>query len=146
MRTAFALLASVAFAVPAFAADWVTYPVEQSFDDAAFAVENAIIAEGLVIDNVSHVGDMLARTAADVGSDVVLFEKADVFTFCSAAVSSAVMEVDPTNIAYCPYGIYVYAMPGEEGMSYVGHRTYPDGAMKQVEDLLGGIVSAAIAE
>jgi len=146
MKLALTLLASVAFAVPAFAEDWVTYPVEQSFDDAVFAVENAIIAQGLVIDNVSHVGDMLARTGADVGSEVPLFEKADVFTFCSAAVSRAVMEVDPTNIAYCPYGIYVYAMPGEEGMSYVGHRTYPDGEMKQVEELLGGIIEEAIGE
>jgi len=146
MRRALALLASAVVAAPAFAADWVTYPVDQSFDDAAFAVENAIIAKGLVIDNVSHVGDMLARTGADVGSDVVLFEKADVFTFCSAAVSRAVMEADPTNIAFCPYGIYVYSMPGEEGKSYVGHRTYPEGAMKQVEALLGDIVEEAVGE
>ena len=31
-------------------------------------------------------------------------------------------------------------------MSYVGHRTYPDGEMKQVEELLSGIIQEAIAE
>ncbi len=67
----------------------------------------AIVGRGLVIDYVSHVGEMLARTGADVGSDVELFAAADVFLFCSAVTSRNVMEADPMNIAYCPYGIFV---------------------------------------
>ena len=120
----------------------ITTPFDGSFDDATFAVESAILGQGLVIDHVSHVGDMLNRTAADVGSDRQLFKAADVFLFCSAVVSRAVMEADPLNIAHCPYGIFVTET--EAGVT-VGYRDYPDGPMQQVEDLLQRIVSDATA-
>ena len=76
--------------------------LDGSFDDAAFGVESAIIGQGLVIDYVSHTGEMLNRTAGDVGSSTKLFEAADIFLFCSAVVSRKVMEADPMNIAHCP--------------------------------------------
>ena len=63
-----------------------TYDFDGDFSDATFAVESAIIDKGLVIDYVSHVGEMLARTGADVGSDVQIFDAADVFLFCSAVL------------------------------------------------------------
>src|SRR6056297_2425511 len=65
----------------------VIYTVPEPFEDVVFGVENAIIGQGLVIDSTSHVGAMLERTRGDVGSDVVLYDAADVFSFCSAAVS-----------------------------------------------------------
>ncbi len=118
----------------------VTVPFDGSFDDATFAVESAIVGQGLVIDYVSHVGEMLNRTGADVGSDVQIFKAADIFIFCSAVVSREVMEADPMNIAHCPYGIFVAE---NEGGVMIGHRDYPDGAMQKVEDLLQGIVTDA---
>ncbi len=114
-----------------------------SFEDAAFAVESAIIDQGLVIDYVSRVGDMLNRTGADVGSDQMLFKAADVFVFCSAVVSREVMEIDPMNIAHCPYGIFV-AEDADKVM--IGRRDYPDGAMDRVEELLDRIISEAVGE
>lgn len=118
-----------------------TYPFAGSFEDAAFAVESAIVGRGLVIDYVSHTGEMLARTAADVGSNVELFKQADVFLFCSAQVSREVMEADPVNIAFCPYGIFVSDRAGE---ITVGYRNYPQGAMQKVQALLDGIVKEAL--
>lgn len=118
----------------------ITYTYDGSFDDATFAVEDAIISKGLVIDHRSHTGEMLERTRADVGSDVVLFEAADVFLFCSATVSRQVMEADPANIVYCPYSIYVADRGGEVT---IGFPDYPDGSMQPVEDLLTEIVEAA---
>lgn len=111
-----------------------------SFDDATFAVENAIIGQGLVIDYVSHVGDMLNRTGQDVGSSKEIFKSADIFIFCSATVSRQVMEANPMNIAFCPYGIFV-AEDGE-GVK-IGYREYPDGPMDAVETLLADIVAEA---
>ena len=119
----------------------VTYPFDGSFGDAAFAVESAIIGRGLVIDYVSHTGEMLARTAADVGSNVELFKEADIFLFCSAALSRKVMEADPMNIAFCPYGIFVAE---REGAVMIGYRTYPDGPMQEVQALLDDIVKEAM--
>lgn len=134
--------AALMTAAPALAeGQAVTAPFDGSFDDATFAVESAIVGRGLVIDYVSHVGEMLARTGQDVGSDVTLFEAADVFLFCSAVVSRKVMEADPMNIAHCPYGIFVAERGGEV---LVGHRSYPEGPMKEVETLLSDIVSEAV--
>lgn len=117
------------------------YPFDGSFEDAAFSVESAIVGKGLVIDYVSHVGEMLNRTGADVGSDVTLFNEADIFVFCSAVVSRKVMEADPMNIAHCPYGIFVADQAGEV---IVGYRNYPTGPMQEVQALLDGIVREAV--
>lgn len=130
-----------ALALPAYAQDAVTYPFDGSFDDATFSVESAIIGRGLVIDYVSHTGEMLNRTAADVGSEKTLFEGADIFLFCSAQLSREVMEADPMNIAHCPYGIFVTDRDGEV---LVGHRSYPEGEMQKVETLLTEIIQDAI--
>ena len=140
-------LLSAIFAVSvssaAFAGEAFTYPFDGSFDDATFAVESAILGQGLVIDYVSHVGDMLNRTGADVGSDVKIFDNADIFLFCSAVVSRQVMEIDPMNITHCPYSIFV--METENGVT-VGHQDYPDGSMQAVENLMQQIVAEAIGD
>lgn len=133
-------LASAVFASAATAQEAVLTPFAGSFDDATFAVESTIVGRGLVIDYVSHTGEMLARTGEDVGSDVALFDGADVFLFCSAALSREVMEKDPLNIAHCPYNIFVFS---REGQVQIGHRTYPEGAMQKVESLLADIVAEA---
>ena len=142
-RFAFAAIAAAFLrAAPAEAQDVITVPYDGSFDDAASSVENAIIGAGLVVDYISKVGDMLARTGPDVGSDVVLFDQAQVFLFCSARTSRQVMEADPMNIAFCPYGIFVADRGGEV---VIGYREYPDGAMQAVEGLLAAIVEEAAA-
>lgn len=129
--------------IAAVAQDAITYPFDGSFEDASFAVENAIIDRGLVIDFTSHVGDMLNRTGADVGSNVAIFDNAQIFLFCSAAVSRRVMEADPMNIMHCPYGIFVADRGGEV---MIGHRDYPDGPMQEVEALLDAIILEATAQ
>ncbi len=144
MKSAIATAAlALALASAAHGQDAITTPFEGSFDDATFAVETAIVGQGLVIDYVSHVGEMLNRTGADVGSDVTLFKEADIFIFCSAVVSREVMEADPMNIVHCPYGIFV--AEDAEGAVTVGYRDYPDGPMDKVETLLATIVQEATA-
>ena len=137
--TTFMLLAS-----PLFAQGVVTYQSDDSFDDVLFGLQNAILDQGLVIDSTSHVGDMLERTRTDVGSDVVIFEKADILNFCSASLSRKVMEADPMNLQFCPYGIFVYTQPEQPGRTTIGYRQMPDGPMKEVEALLDSISRAAV--
>ena len=141
------LLASLALtfaASTAFAADMITYDTDQSFDDVTFGLESAIVDAGLVIDHVSHTGDMLERTKGDVGSDVTLYLHADIFSFCSAQISREVMEADPMNIVFCPYDIFVMVSPDTPDITTIGFRTFPDGPMKQVEALLDSLARAAI--
>jgi len=143
MRNAL-ILAFIALAAPAAAEPAITQTVEDSFDNVAFALESAIVGRGLVIDHLSHVGDMLERTKEDVGSTVTVFTQADVFSFCSAAVSRQVMEADPANIQYCPYGIFLYETPDAPDTVTVGYRDYPEGEMQAVEDMLAEIVAEAL--
>ncbi|SDI73319.1 DUF302 domain-containing protein [Lutimaribacter saemankumensis] len=124
------------------AQDPVTYATEDSFDDVIFGLENAILDQGLVIDHVSHTGDMLERTKADVGGEVTLFTKADIYSFCSAALSRKVMEINPMNVQFCPYDIFVAQQPG--GQVMIGYRTFPAGEMQEVQELLDSIARAAI--
>lgn len=131
------------FGSMAMAEGSTVYPFDGSFDDATFLVESAIIGKGLVIDYVSHTGEMLNRTGSDVGSDVALFTEADIFIFCSASLSREVMEVDPMNIAYCPYGVFVAERNGDV---MIGYRNYPEGEMKKVQSLLDDIAREAIGE
>ncbi len=119
----------------------ISVAYDGSFDDATFGVENAIVDKGLVIDYVSHVGDMLNRTGADLGSDVVIFDSARIYLFCSAVVSRKVMEANPDNVAFCPYSVYV---TDKNGLVEIGYQDYPDGPMDMVEELLGDIVEAAM--
>ena len=131
----------VLMAGAAMAQDVTAYDYEGSFDDASFALENAIIGQGLVVDHVSHVGEMLARTREDVGSVVKLFEDAVVMQFCSAILSRKVMEADPLNIAHCPYGIFV---TDRDGKVQIGYRNFPEGEMQEVQSFLDEIVQEAL--
>lgn len=137
----FAAALAVAFgALPASAEDTHVTTYNGAYDDARFAVETAILNRGLVIDFVSHVGDMLIRTNADVGGKEHLFSEAEIFVFCSAVVSRQVMEIDPMNLAHCPYGIFVAE---RRGKVMIGYRDYPEGPMDLVEKMLAAIVTEA---
>lgn len=141
IRTAAAVLllgATTAAAAP------VLHETEGSFDEVAAAVEDAIVNAGLVIDNTSHVGEMLARTKEDVGGAKDIYTEADIFTFCSAIVSRAAMERDPQNIQSCPYGIFVYELADAPGRIVVGHRDYAAEGAPEVQELLDGIVNDAL--
>lgn len=137
----FIIAAICTFGIQAQAQDVVTYPFDGDFEDATFAVENAIVGQGLNIDYISHVGDMLNRTAADVGGTKQIFVAADIYLFCSAVLSRKVMVADPLNIVNCPYSVFTF----EDGDGVrVGHRTYPEGPMKEVQALLNTIVQEVL--
>lgn len=136
-------LALACLPIAAAAQDMTTYSVDGSFDDATFGVESAILDRGLVIDYVSHVGDMLNRTGADVGSAVAIFDNANSYLFCSAVLSRKVMEADPANIAHCPYAVFV---TDRDGVVEVGYRHFPEGPMQEVQALLDAIAREAAGQ
>lgn len=130
------LFAGIAHADPV-----VLYNYDGSFDDATFSVEDAIVSKGLVIDYISHTGEMLERTGKDLGATKEIFKAADIFLFCSAVVSRKMMEIDPLNIVHCPYTIFVFE--NEDGVK-IGYNEYPEGEMQEVQSLLDGIVQNAM--
>lgn len=153
LTLAFGLLASGALS-SASAADpshLKLYTTKGSFDDVRQDVEIAITNRGLVVDHVSHISDMLERTGKDLGLPGNIFGKAESLQFCSATVSRRMMQADPSNIVFCPYGIVVYTLPKDPKTVYVGYRR-PElvgseaskASLKAVEDLLDGIVKEAL--
>lgn len=148
------LMACAVSAAPAMAADGPKIrQVERSYEDVRFDLENAIINGGLVIDHVSNVGDMLARTAADVGSQTQVFVNAEALLFCSARLSRAAMEAAAENLAFCPYSVFLYETPDATGKVSVGYRPLPEtgseasrAAIAEVNALLAGIVEEAGGE
>lgn len=136
-------IAAVLLASAAHADGATTYVYDGAFDDATFDLEGAIIGHGLVVDHVSHTGEMLARTAQDVGSTEVIFDEADIFMFCSAVISRKVMEADPMNVAHCPYSIFVI---DRDGVVQIGYRNMPGGPMQEVQTLLDDIAREAIGQ
>lgn len=141
MKIWISLVSFLFLACTAQAAETILYDFDGDFDDATFAVENAIVDKGLNVEYVSHVGEMLERTKADVGGGKQIFKAADIFLFCSAVVSRKVMEADPMNIAHCPYGLFV--IETDAGVQ-VGHQKFPAGAMQQVQSLLASIAKVAV--
>lgn len=122
-----------------------------SFADVRESVEMAITGRGFVINNVSHVGDMLERTGKDLGGGKLVFLNAESLEFCSATVSRKMMEADPDNIVFCPYIISIYVLPGKPDEVRVAYRkTQMAGsrasrkALKSVNVLLSEIIKEAM--
>jgi len=140
------------FFPPGAAADEIVLRSKRgSFEDVKGAVVFAIENRGLVINTVSHVGEMLDRTGRDLGATKRVFAKADVLEFCSASLSRRAMEADPHTIAFCPYAIAVYVLPDEPGVVHVSYRKplAPSSsrgaqALGEVERLLAEIVREAL--
>ena len=134
------------------AGDYMSVSIKSgSFEDVRDDVEMAITDRGMVVNNVSHVGEMLARTGKDLGDSKQIFIKAEALEFCSAVVSRKMMEPDPDNIVFCPYVISVYVVPGKPHEVRIAYRKPQIAgspasrkALKAVDELLSGIVKDAL--
>jgi uncharacterized protein (DUF302 family) len=158
MSRFFSLLLLAAWLLPAFvqgaaAAEsyMAQYKTKGDFDEVKDDVAFAITGRGLVINNVSHIGSMLARTGKAMGNSKAIFVKAQALEFCSATLSRDMMEADPHNIVFCPFIIAIYVLPDDPKTVYVSYRR-PDlvgspqsvAALRAVDRLLDGIVKEAL--
>jgi hypothetical protein len=124
-----------------------TYRTHESFADVVTGVEDGIVNRGYVIDHHALVGDMLKRTAGDVGASKPIYKGAEFLQFCSAVLSRAAMEADAGNIAYCPYVLFVYEAEDRPGEVIVGFRRLPDGGGRDaVNALLDEIAKEAAGQ
>ena len=130
---------------------YVEYKIKGFYPDIRDDIELAITGTGIKINTIAHTGDMLIRTAKDVGATTVIYKHAEAFEFCSATISRATMEADPRNFMFCPYIIYVYQLAKDEEVVYVSYRrpSYgsskkSDQALKAVEKLLKNIIAEVL--
>lgn len=143
LLAASALFATTLAAQPADDVTMITVS-DSPFEDVAQDLNDAIVNRGFAIDYHGFIGDMLKRTADDVGAAKPLYADAEFFTFCSAVVSRRVMEKNIADIAYCPYVLFVYEDAATPGTVTVGFRRLPDGEGRdEVNTLLEEIVAEA---
>ena len=125
--------------------------IEGRFEEIRARVVFAVESQGLVVDHSAKVGDMLERTAKDLGETAQLFGDAEVLHFCSALLSRRMVEADPGLLAFCPYGIAVYTLPGDPNTTYVSYRRMvtelavprQKEVLQRIESLLESIVEEA---
>jgi hypothetical protein len=117
-----ALLALAGIATVAEAQEIVTRTKQGTFDDIRFELGNAVIATGVSVQSEGNIASMLGRTAADVGATETVYSRAEFIAFCSARYSRAMMEADPTNIAFCPFVVFAYEAKAKPGEIVVGYR------------------------
>jgi hypothetical protein len=144
------LLLSVA-AATAQAQTIARYSTRGDFDAVKEEILLAIQGRGLVVDHTSYIGNMLDRTAKDVGAGRRVYAQAQAVQFCSAVVSRKTMEVDPVNIAFCPYTIALYERADDPKTVHVVFRRIAGAgseasraSLGEVDKLLEGIVREAL--
>lgn len=133
-------------------ADQILFVTEGAFEEVKENVELAVTGQGLVINNVATVGDMLEKTGKDLGATRQVYTHGDVIEFCSAALSREMLEADPFNLVFCPYTIQVFQVPEQPQKVYVGYRRpavtgseASRAALQKVDALLAAIVDEALA-
>ena len=132
-------------------ADRKTYVIEGEFEFYREMLEAAIGDQGMVVNFIGRIGEMLDRTGADMGITDPIYENAEALEFCSAVYSRQMMAADPHSIVYCPYVIAIYELAGAPGTVYIGYQRMPSAtdpatqqALSAVEALLDRIVNAAL--
>jgi len=128
----------------------VSRAVKGEYSEVRERLVLAIELQGLVVDHTSKVGEMLARTAKDLGTGRRIYGEAEVLQFCSAVASRQMVEADAALLAFCPYGIAVYTLASDPYTTYLAFRRPSAGAsgaqktaLERVDALLTTIVDEA---
>lgn len=145
-----AALLAACWAVVAVAEPRIVHRVIEpsDFARASEALQDAIESQGLIPGPRSQFGEMLARTAPALGNPAPVFAQAEIFSFCSAQVSWALVLENPESIAYCPLHVALYTAPGAPGRVHlVYHDPGPATAgTRRASDLLHAIAEAAASQ
>ena len=126
------------------------YSVPGEFEEVRDTLQENIINQGIVISNVLHAGDMLNRTAADLGVTNNVYLHAETFEFCKAALSHELVALDPANMMACPYAIGVYVLAQQPDTVWLAYRR-PQGVVgsesltDRIEALLKTIIEETLA-
>lgn len=138
----FIALAGPGLVCPAQAQSVVEVQAKGSFEEIKQLLVIAIEGQGLVVDHVATVGDMLERTGRDLNATTRIYQRAEVLEFCSANYSRQMMQADPRLLAFCPFAVGIYVLPGESGIVHLVYRRMrAEGVPPAAAEALGKIDS-----
>ena len=130
---------------------YAIYRSDASFADVLEGLQAAILERGMYINNIMNMGEMLARTGKDLGTDDPIYSQAKTVEFCSAVLAREMTLEDPARIANCPFIVSVYTLPEQPGITYVAHRKIPlatqesSAAMARIAAMLQAVSEAAVS-
>jgi uncharacterized protein (DUF302 family) len=128
------------FITSAMALDGVeTRQINGSFEDVYFDLKNSTVDEGLVIESILHVSDILHRAGMDAGSTKAVYLNGQTLGFCSASLSRAAVNADPHNLTFCPYSIFIFEVTDTPNIITVGYRKLTGATNAQSKKTLGSI-------
>ncbi|KXX66044.1 hypothetical protein [Marichromatium gracile] len=136
---------------PLAAGGAVVHQAETSLEAALDGLQAAILERGLYINNVLDLGEMFARTGADLGFTEPVYGEARSVEFCSAVLSREMMREDPTRIVNCPFVVSLYTLPDDPATVHAAYRAIPaelqaaSPVMREVAELLDALARAALA-
>jgi uncharacterized protein (DUF302 family) len=110
---------------PGAAPGYAVYQSQAGFDDVLGALKLAIEEQGMFINNVMHLSEMLERTGRDLGQTEPIYQRAESVEFCSAVLSREMTREEPARLVNCPFIISVYTLPNTPGKTFVVHREIP---------------------
>ncbi|MCW8916031.1 MAG: hypothetical protein OQK24_09285 [Magnetovibrio sp.] len=145
---AFCLLFLPPTAATADESSIVTTQVEGTFAETSSSVRDAIIGKGINIAHVLPASDMLHRTAPAFGYKNDVYDQAEIYEFCSAALSQKLARLNPENIVLCPFTIAVYTLPGQPNEVHITYKI-PKGkpgsedVVEEIKALISGIIEDA---
>jgi uncharacterized protein (DUF302 family) len=141
----FLLAAALAAAIPdAGAADLVRRELAGAdYGEVRQALVESIEGEGLIPGPVSQFGDMLHRSEDSLRHGADIYARAEIFSFCSIAVSARLVRENPDRIADCPLTIALYRLKGGSGVTLVFR---PREEAVGANQLMGRIVERTAAQ
>ena len=131
--------------------------VEADFEDVLADLQDSIINQGLVIDYVGNVDNMLERTAKAVSSSTSAEVKspylhAKYMQFCSAKLTHKAVSADPQNLSMCPFLVFTYETHANPGKVLLGYRPPTLASSEQskaisveVNDFLKGVIDETVS-
>ena len=99
----------------AMATELHTLKVNADYQTAGESVREAIEGAGLVVTTVTHLNQMLVRTAGDLGKGKSPFVDAETIQFCSARLAWELVEEDVAQLSFCPLSLSIYSQAGVPG-------------------------------
>ncbi|MBF0470907.1 MAG: hypothetical protein HQL48_05975 [Gammaproteobacteria bacterium] len=153
MQTLALLLLIWSYPLAAEPSSVTLYASSEDFESTKENLTMAIMGEGLSVTNTLHISEMLNRTGADLGFPREVYLKAESLEFCSAQISHLMTQLDPLNLAICPFTLSIFIKTEQPEQVFVAHRMHQlagaEGDEKRrvtsaVNNLLSDIVKEAL--
>ncbi len=129
---------------------FISYHSDETMETVLMNVQLAVTERGLSFSEPLHIGEMLQRTAPDLGIEQQVYQQAEVVTFCSAQLTHELVHAHPLNMGVCPLSVMVFQTVAEPAQVTVAYRlpvllNASAELQQRITNLLDGIAQDALS-